>query len=172
MEAPDDTDDRPSDFVTDRSATGPGAVDTRSLSLALLFAGVGSVVPDGAVTVAVFVIVPVAVDEIVAGTVKVAVPPGSRLTVVAMSPAPDAGHVEPADATQVHEPSVRFTGAASETFAPTTAVGPALVTTIAYVVVPPAVTPLTPFVFVMPRSACGKSLSVVEAATSAGLSPV
>ena len=70
-----------------------------------------------------------------------------------MLPVPEAGHVEPADATHVQAPNVTLAGAVSVTVAPTTPPGPALDTTIVYVVEPPAVTALAPFVVVTLRSA-------------------
>ena len=127
--------------------------------------------PDGTETVAVFVTVPLAADEIVAGTVNVAVPPARRFTVAAMLPVPEAGHVEPDDATHVQVPKVTLAGAVSVTVAPTTPPGPALDTTIVYVVAPPAVTALTPFVFVTLRSA-NTSSSVLVTATSLALTPL
>ena len=132
-------------MVTDRSAVGVAAGVTLSVSAALLLAGVGSIVPDGTETVAVFVTVPLAADEIMAGTVNVAVPPATRSTLAAMLPVPEAGHVEPADAAHVQVPKVTLAGAVSVTVAPTTPPGPALDTTMVYVVEPPAVTALTPF---------------------------
>ena len=127
--------------------------------------------PDGAETVAVFVTVPLAADEIVAGTVNVAVPPASRSTVAAMLPVPEAGHVEPDDATHVQVPKVTLAGAVSVTVAPTTPPGPALDTTMVYVVEPPAVTALTPFVFVTARSDVTSS-SVLVTVTSLALTPL
>ena len=52
----------------------------KRVSVALLLPGVGSVQPVGAVTVAVLLRLPVAVESINPVTVKVAVPPDSRLT--------------------------------------------------------------------------------------------
>ena len=95
---------------------------------------------------------PLAADEIVAGTVNVAVPPATRFTVAAMLPVPEAGHVDPDDATHVQVPKVTFAGAVSVTVAPMTPPGPALDTTMVYVVEPPAVTAATPFDFVTARS--------------------
>src|SRR5712671_208326 len=86
-----------------------------SVSVALLLAGVGSVTPAGAATVAL--------------TVKVAVPPLSRLTAAAMLPLPLAGQLEPAEAAQVQAPKVRLAGALSVTVAAVTALGPLLLAT-------------------------------------------
>ena len=116
-------------LVTARSAVGIGGADTVSLSLAVLFAAEGSVVPVGATSVTVLVNGEVAVEEIVAGTVKVAVPPDSRLTSTDRSPLPDAGQDEPGEAIQVHVAKVRPVGAVSFTVAPVTGLGPALVAT-------------------------------------------
>ena len=71
-------------FVIDRSADR----NTVSLSVALLSPGAGSVVPTGAVTVAVFEIVPVAANRIGAVTVYVASAAESRSTVVEMLAVP------------------------------------------------------------------------------------
>src|SRR6266576_449786 len=71
-----------------------------SLSDALLFPA-GSLVPAGAVTVAVFVIVP-ELAVTVAVAVNVAVPPLSRLMLALRLPLPLAGQLDPADTTHVH----------------------------------------------------------------------
>jgi hypothetical protein len=100
------------------------------VSVAALSAGSGSVVPAGTSTAAVLTIEP-AVAVTVASTVNVAVPPGARSTVDAMSPVPDASpQVPPGPATQVHVAAPSSAGSVSVTGAPTTADGPALVTTI------------------------------------------
>lgn len=115
------------DLVMDKSEVGVRV----SVSLAELFTGFGSVAPLSVVTVAVFVIVPVAVLATVALTVKVAVPPGSRLTVVSMFTLPlGAPQLEPAEAVQVHVLITRPPGMMSLTCAPVPALGPALLTTI------------------------------------------
>src|SRR5437764_95420 len=74
----------PSVFVIARSAVGV----TVSESLALLFPGIGSVVPAGTATVAVLTIVPVAPAETVAGIVYTITPPGCIVVVVARLPDP------------------------------------------------------------------------------------
>ena len=74
----------PSVLVIDRSACGVSV----SVSVAVLFPGSGSVVPAGAVTVAVFASVPVAPGAMFAVSVNVAVPPGASVTVVLMLPVP------------------------------------------------------------------------------------
>src|SRR5919198_1251548 len=121
----------PSVFVIDRSAVGTTCV---LLSVALLLPG-GSLVPAGAVTDAVFVIVPVPVTVAVA--VNVAVPPLRRFTLAFRLPLPDAGQLDPADAAQVQVTPFTCAGKLSVTVAPVTALGPALLTTIVYVTVPP-----------------------------------
>ena len=61
----------------------------------------------------------------------VAVPVGSKLTVVAIAPTPAAAaHEDPAEAAHVQLPDVAPTGSESLTDAPVTADGPSLVTTI------------------------------------------
>ena len=78
-------------------------------------AGVGSR-PTGMVTVAEFDSVPVNAASIVAVTVKVAVPPASRSTVVAMLPVPvGAAHADPPVEVQVHVAPLRADGSTSAT---------------------------------------------------------
>src|SRR5260370_1053141 len=100
-----------------------------SVSVALLLTGFGSVTPTGTAMVAVLAVGPLAPPATVALTVKVAVPPLSRLTEAAMLPLPLAGQLEPAEATQVQAPKVRFAGAVSVTVAAVTALGPLLLAT-------------------------------------------
>jgi hypothetical protein len=101
-----------------------------SLSVAELLPGVGSVTEAGTATDAVLASVPVAVAEIVAVSVKVAVPPGARLTVALMLPLPDAGQDEPAEAVHVHVALERLAGRVSVTVPPVTVDGPAFEATI------------------------------------------
>ena len=115
----------PSVFVIDRSAVGAIWV---SLSVALLLPG-GSFSPAGAVTVAVFVIVPEAAVT-VAVAVNVAVPPFRRLTLALRLPLPLAGQLDPAEATHVQVTLATWAGKLSVTVAPVTALGPALLATI------------------------------------------
>src|SRR5438876_961471 len=97
------------------------------LEVAVLFPA-GSLVPAGAVTVAVLLIVP---DPLaVAVTVNVAVPPLVRSTSAFTLPLPLAGQAEPTEATHVHVGLVRCPANTSLTVAPTTALGPALLATI------------------------------------------
>ena len=114
-----------------RSAVGVTAV----LSVALLLPLASSFTPTGTAIVAVFVIVP---DPLaVAVTVKVALPPLNRFTLAAMFPLPLAGHTEPAVAEHVQVAPLNAPGMTSVTVAPFTALGPALLATMAYVTVPP-----------------------------------
>jgi hypothetical protein len=86
------TDVIPSVFVIARSASVPIAV----VSVAELFAGVGSEVPDGVETVAVFDNVPLAPAGTVPFTVKVTLLPEGRFTAeVEMLPEPEAGQLAP-----------------------------------------------------------------------------
>jgi hypothetical protein len=96
------------------------------VSVAELFAGVGSVEPPGRATVAVFDTVPVAVDNTVALTVKVTEPPDATLTEAEMLPEPDAGQLEPAEAVHVHVTPDRVAGTVSVTVELVMADGPAL----------------------------------------------
>lgn len=100
------------------------------MSVAELLAALGSVIPAATATVALLASDPVAVDRIVAVRVNVAVPLGSRSTVVLMLPLPDAGHVDPAVAVQVHVAPVRLAGKVSVTVVPIAADGPAFDATI------------------------------------------
>src|SRR5438876_5737616 len=133
-----------------RSAVG---VITVLLSVAELFPA-GSLVPAGAVTLAVFVIVPEPAMT-VAVAVNVAVPPLVRSTSSFRLPLPLAGQAEPAEATHVHVGLVSCAGQTSLTVAPTTALGPALLATIVYVRVAPWLTAGGPWVLVTARSAVG-----------------
>ena len=119
----------PSVLVIDRSAVGTNV----SVSVAVLLPGVGSTVPPGRATVAVFDRVPVAAAEIVPVTVKVAVPLGARVTEELIEPEPEPGHDEPADAEHVHVTPVRAAGMVSVTVAAVIVEGPAFEATIVYV---------------------------------------
>src|SRR3970040_2234631 len=79
----------------------------------------------------------------------------TRLPRAPMFPLPAAGQLEPPDAAQVQVTELSCAGNTSLTVAPTTALGPALLATIVYVSVPPWLTPVTPSVFVIARSAVG-----------------
>src|SRR4051812_21628601 len=112
-----------------RSPVGVTAV----VSVATLLPGAVSSTPTGALIVAVLAITPLADATTLAMTVKDAVPPGSKDTLVLMAlPDPPAGHADPAEAAHVHETPLSEAGATSVNGAPTTADGPLFDTTIAY----------------------------------------
>src|SRR5947199_179102 len=114
----------PSSFVTTRLELSVIV----SVSVAELLVVGLSLTPAGAVTVAVFTSDPVADDFTVPPTVNVAVPPETRLTETEMLPVPEAGHEEPAEATQLQLTAVKSAGNVSATDAPVTSEGPLLVT--------------------------------------------
>lgn len=95
----------------------------------LLLAGTGSVVPFGAVTVAVLVRMQVASADMVPVTVKVADAPLGRSTSVETFPEPDAVHVAPPVGAQDQVAEMNPVGKVSSTDAPVTADGPRLLTT-------------------------------------------
>lgn len=104
---------------------------TVSVSLSELLVVTGSVEPAGLVTVAVFVSVPMASAVTDVFTMKVAVPPLVRLTVVFMLPVPlVAPQVEPLEARHAQVALVSLAGRVSTTVAPVTALGPLFVTII------------------------------------------
>ena len=81
--------------------------------------------------VAVLASEPVAEDNTVAVTVKVAVPETGRFTRVENEPEPlAAAHDPPAEATHVHVAPVNVAGSVSATTAPVTTEGPLLEATI------------------------------------------
>src|SRR5437899_2388753 len=104
-----------------------------SVSLAVLLAVLGSVVPEGAVTVAVLLRKPLAVDTTVPVTVKVtelAAPAGGLTVAVRWLPEPLAPLLtEPAPVVlDVHVSPIMSPGKLSDTVAPTALLGPLLVT--------------------------------------------
>src|SRR5438093_1379308 len=103
-----------------------------SVSVELLLPETGSVVPDGAVTLAVFFRLAVAEDEVVPLTVNTTeLPaPAAMLTVALRSPEPLAPLLTEAlpVVLEVHVSPVRPDGKSSATVAPTAMLGPALVT--------------------------------------------
>ena len=101
-----------------------------SVSVALLLLVFGSVTPPGAVTVAVFTRLPVALGEIAAETVKVTDPPDGRLTDWLILPEPDAVQVPPPAPTHVQFADVIAAGNVSVTFEPGALLGPAFEATI------------------------------------------
>src|SRR6266540_1918172 len=101
--------------------------------VAVLLAGVGSLTPLGGVTVVLLTNCPVVPLGTVPLSVKMALPPLTRLTVVAMLPVPLAaphalGAV--AEQVQVNPAPLSAAGNGSLTVAPVTSLGPLLVTTI------------------------------------------
>jgi hypothetical protein len=92
--------------------------------VAVLLAGVGSVVPPGSAMLAVLANEPVALGEIRPVTVNVAVPPDNNVTDALIEPEPDAGHDEPADAAQVHVTPLSAAGIVSVTVAAVIVDGP------------------------------------------------
>ena len=117
--------DVPSDLVTTRLACATIVV----VSVDVLSAG-SSIVPGGAVTVAVFESTPVKAAAIVPVTVKVADPPEGRSTVVLMSPlvGPALSQLPAPEATHVHDALVNAAGNTSVTAASTTDDGPEFTT--------------------------------------------
>src|SRR4029077_21184977 len=102
------------------------------VSLALLSVGSGSVVPVGGLTVAVLLSEPVAEGLTRTVKVKVTLALTGRSTVVARAPVPVVGPVTvppPLLAVAAQVAAVTPAGRGSDTLAPLTALGPALVTT-------------------------------------------
>src|SRR5262245_13693100 len=85
--------------------------------------------------------------------------------------APEAVHVPPPAPAHV-QVAVRDAGNVSATVAPVTLLGPALLATIVYVTLPPGVAVVTPSVLVIPRFACGVSVSESVALLLAGVGSV
>ena len=139
------------------------------VSVAELFAGVGSVEPPGRATEAVFESVPVAVDTTVALTVNMTEPAASTLIEVEMLPDPEAGQLDPAEAAQVHVTPDSVAGIVSVTMAPVIADGPAFEAAMVYVSAVPALIVVKPSVLEIDRSAVGVSESVSVAELSAEL---
>jgi len=132
-----------------------------SVSVAELLAPFESVLPAGAVIVAVLASEVVAVEAIVAVSVNVAVPDTARLTVPLMLPVPDAaGQLEPLVAVHVHVAPVSVPGNVSATVAPVITDGPEFEATIVYVIPWPGTADAAESVFVMDRSPVGVSVSV------------
>src|SRR6185295_19024362 len=106
-----------------------------SVAVALLLAGVGSVTPAGAATLATLTILPLA--PAVPVTLKVTLPPLGNVGITMPAPCiratvvlPASGHVAPPAALpQVTPVTVRLATAGSVKMAPSEAAGPALVTT-------------------------------------------
>jgi hypothetical protein len=137
-------------LVTDRSADDACV----SVSVALLFAVFESVMPDGAVIVAVFTRFPVADDLIVAVAVYVRLPPLGKSIVPLRLPVPlPAGQFAPPADAHDQETPVIAAGNESAIVAPVTLDGPAFEKTIVYAVDEPGVYVVEPSVFVTDRSA-------------------
>ena len=109
-----------------RSAVGVSV----SVSVAALLPETGSVTPAPTETVAVLANVPVAPATTVPVTVNVVVPPTGRSIEVLMLPLPDAAHVAPPAAAQVHVAPVSAAGNVSVMFEAGADEGPALEATI------------------------------------------
>src|SRR5580765_2429674 len=112
-----------------RSACGVSV----SVSVELLLPGVGSVTPAGGVTEAMLAREPVAEESICTVKVKVTVAPTGKSTVVARPPLPPPGPLTappPVAPTNAQLPPVAPAGRRSDTLAPLTALGPALLTVI------------------------------------------
>lgn len=144
-----------------------------SVSVAALFAPFGSIMPLGAAILAEFETLPVAPGTTVAVNAKVAVPPTARSTVVLMLPVPFAEpQLDPPEGVQVHVAFISVTGRLSATAAPTTALGPALLAMIVYVVCVPATSEVALFVLVIARSAetliVSESVSLLLAGIGSG----
>ena len=142
------------------------------MSVAELFAGVGSVTPPGSAMAAVLTSVPVAAGEIVPVTVNVAVPLDSSVTDALIEPEPEAGHVDPDEAAHVHATPVRDAGIVSVTVAAVTVEGPAFVATTVYVIGEPGTAVVAPSVFVITKSAVGVRVSVSVAVLLPGVRSV
>jgi hypothetical protein len=141
----------------DKSALGPSG----RMSVAELFARLGSVIPLGAATVAVLDNVPKAVLEMVAVTVKVADPPESRFTSALISPPPlVVPQLDPAEAVQVQIAFDKTEGRLSVTVASVTALGPSLVTIMVKVVCEPGAGEAVGLVLLILKSAVGIKVSV------------
>ncbi len=112
-------------MVIDKSADGAAV----SVSVAELLPGVGSVVPLGTLTVAVFTKLPVRLEGTDTVIVYVIEPPEGMLTVWLMLPVPLAEPVAPPAKTADQLVIVVPAGALSATVAPTTLLGPALLAT-------------------------------------------
>jgi len=148
-------------FVIRRSETRP----TASASDAELFDVSGSVVPAGAVTVAVFDNVPDAVCDSVPDAVNVALPPDRRVTVPVFAD-PEltvATQEDPAVGTHDQDRPDSVLGNVSATAAFVTLLGPLFVTTIEYDTVDPGAAEALPSDFVIVRSEMRAIVTVLVA---------
>ena len=110
-------------LVTPRLALGVSV----SVSVALLFPGVGSLTVDE--MEAVLASDPVALAATLQFAVNVAVPFTGRFTLALMLPEPDAGQLPPLPPAHVHVQPGNAAAKLSVTVAPVTPVGPALLAT-------------------------------------------
>src|SRR5579884_457168 len=125
---PGTTDSAPLVLVMARSDKGVRV----SVCVALLLSGLVSVTPDGGVTVAVLLNVPVAEGSIWTVKVKVTLALTGRSTLVDKAPPPSVGPVTmppPLLSVSVQVAAVTPSGRGSDTLAPATALGPVLLTT-------------------------------------------
>jgi len=139
-----------------RSAVGTSVLT----SVAVLFPRSRSATFDGGRIVARLVNAPEAAGAMLPVTVYVIVLPFGRFTRWSMGPVPLVGNPEAPPvcvAVQVTPVSVAVIG--SFTAAPVTSTGPALVTTMVYVMEVPGIDVVWPSVLVMRRSAIGKDVS-------------
>ena len=113
----------PSVLVIARSAIGVSVSVSLALALPLL------ITEPGTASVAVLVMLPIALDAIVAGTVYVIEPPFGIVTVSLIGPEPEPQKAPPAGA-HVHAPKVTPAGGVSLTTSPATVLGPLLETVI------------------------------------------
>ena len=143
-------------LVIERSAM-PASV---SVSVAELFAAVGSVVLAGVVTVAVLTKLATADDCNVAVSVNVAVAPTVNQTLLLMLPVPDAWQEPEPVTVQAQVAPLSDAGRRSATVAPTTSDGPRFDTEIVYVTAVPGVAVAEKSVLVIARSATGFRVSV------------
>src|SRR5262245_27324132 len=104
-------------LVIETSATGV------KVSWSVLLAELGSEAPGPGVTEAVFTTTPTASGETRAVALKTTDAPTGMLTVVSMSPDPEAAHVPPVTLSHVHVTLKNAAGNASLTMAPTAVCG-------------------------------------------------
>ena len=101
-----------------------------SVSVALLFAALGSLTPPPTATVAVLGRLPVAAESMLQVAVYVTLPLTGKLTVSPRLPLPDAVQLPPPAPTQVQLTLVHAAGKLSVTVEPGAAEGPALLAVI------------------------------------------
>ena len=146
-------------FVIARSVDGA----RETVSVAELLAGVVSVKPVGALTLAVLTRVPVATALIVPVTVYVSIAPAGTFAVSLILPVPLAEHEAPPVVAHVHVTELSEAGMVSAMVAPTAFEGPLLAAVTVYVTTVPGTADAAPSVFVIVRSPVGFSVSLSEA---------